>query len=139
MNGPPLPPTDGLCFLMWEMSQPRSLHVQKRLQAELRAHPDTPFDQLPYLDAVVTEGLRCFPAIPMSLPRYVPSGGRTIDGYFVRGLSAFIHATPIHTHPVSGAPPCLPCSRQLFIDPEVHSGHAPRAGQPASSYSVAHR
>lgn len=68
---------------MWEMSQPRSLHVQKKLQAELCAHPDTPFDQLPYLDAVVTEGLRCFPAIPMSLPRYVPAGGRTIDDYFV--------------------------------------------------------
>ncbi|KAI2636346.1 cytochrome P450 3A13 [Hypomontagnella submonticulosa] len=74
---------DALCFLMWEISQPGSLHVQRRLQAELCANPDAPFDKLPYLDAVVSEGLRCFPAIPMSLPRYVPPGGRTIDGYYL--------------------------------------------------------
>ncbi|KAI0382942.1 cytochrome P450 3A13 [Hypomontagnella monticulosa] len=76
---------DALCFLMWQISQPGSLHVQRRLQAELCANPDAPFDKLPYLDAVVSEGLRCFPAIPMSLPRYVPPGGRTIDGYYVPG------------------------------------------------------
>ncbi|KAI0191269.1 cytochrome P450 [Xylaria flabelliformis] len=74
---------DGLCFLMWEISQPRSFHVQRRLQEELLSNPDVSFDRLPYLDAVVLEGLRCFPAIPMSLPRYVPRGGRTIDGYFI--------------------------------------------------------
>ncbi|RYP91047.1 hypothetical protein DL770_002877 [Monosporascus sp. CRB-9-2] len=74
---------DALCFLMWEISQPRSFHVQRRLQEELRGSAGLPFDKLPYLDAVVNEGLRCFPAIPMSLPRYVPAGGRTIDGYFL--------------------------------------------------------
>ncbi len=74
---------DALCFLMWEISQPRSFHVQRRLQEELRGNPETVFDKLPYLDALVNEGLRCFPAIPMSLPRYVPAGGRTIDGYFL--------------------------------------------------------
>ncbi|KAI1417733.1 cytochrome P450 3A13 [Hypoxylon sp. FL1857] len=74
---------DALCFLMWEISQPRSFHVQRRLQEELRANPETGIDKLLYLDAVVSEGLRCFPAIPMSLPRYVPSGGRTIDGYHI--------------------------------------------------------
>ncbi|KAK6950195.1 hypothetical protein Daesc_008521 [Daldinia eschscholtzii] len=74
---------DALCFLMWEISQPRSFYVQQRLQEELRANPEVAFDRLPYLDAVVMEGLRCFPAIPMSLPRYVPSGGRTIDGYHI--------------------------------------------------------
>lgn len=74
---------DGLCFLMWELSQPSSLHIQRKLQQELRDNPDISFDKLPYLDAVVQEGLRVFPPIPMSLPRYVPQGGRTIDGYFV--------------------------------------------------------
>ncbi|KAK5988862.1 Cytochrome P450 monooxygenase ORF9-like protein [Cladobotryum mycophilum] len=76
---------DGLCFLMWELSQPRSLHVQRRLTEELRRNPDTPADQLPFLDAVIWEGLRCYPPIPMSLPRYVPEGGRSIDGTWLPG------------------------------------------------------
>jgi cytochrome P450 len=75
---------DALCFLMWELSQPRSLHTQRALREELlRTDGSVPFDQLPYLDAVVCEGLRCFPPIPMSLPRYVPQGGRTVDGYWL--------------------------------------------------------
>ncbi|KAK3682632.1 cytochrome P450 [Podospora appendiculata] len=74
---------DALCFLMWELSRPASLRCQARLREEMRANPGAGFDKLPYLDAVVMEGLRCFPAIPMSLPRYVPQGGRSIDGYFV--------------------------------------------------------
>jgi cytochrome P450 len=78
---------DALCFLMWELSQPASLHYQRRLQHELNnpAAAASGFDKLPYLDAVVMEGLRCFPAIPMSLPRYVPAGGRSIDGFFLPG------------------------------------------------------
>ncbi|KKA26864.1 hypothetical protein TD95_002446 [Thielaviopsis punctulata] len=74
---------DVLCFLMWELSQPRSMDIQQRLQQELRSKPKASFDELPYLDAVINEGLRCFPAIPMSLPRYVPAGGREIDGYMI--------------------------------------------------------
>ncbi|OHE92771.1 cytochrome P450 [Colletotrichum orchidophilum] len=74
---------DGLCFLMWELSQPRSLRFQDKLRLELRENPGVAFDKLPFLDAIVQEGLRCFPAIPMSLPRYVPQGGRLIDGYFI--------------------------------------------------------
>ncbi|KAL8359762.1 hypothetical protein RB601_007631 [Gaeumannomyces tritici] len=88
---------DALCFLMYQLSLPESVALQRRLQAELKGaqqqqqqQPDggttptttTQFDRLPFLDAVVHEGLRCFPAIPMSLPRYVPAGGRTIDGVF---------------------------------------------------------
>ena len=74
---------DGLCFLMHELSLPRSMHIQACLQQELLANPGVPFDQLLYLHAVVLEGLRCFPPIPMSFPRYVPVGGRTIDGYYL--------------------------------------------------------
>ncbi|PKS12672.1 hypothetical protein jhhlp_000880 [Lomentospora prolificans] len=72
---------DALCFLMWEISQPRSFHIQKRLQQELQEKGGEPLDKLAYLEAVIWEGLRCFPAIPMSLPRYVPAGGRVLDGY----------------------------------------------------------
>ncbi|KAM3529005.1 hypothetical protein MY4038_005599 [Beauveria bassiana] len=74
---------DGLCFLLWELSQPRSLKVQEKLARELLANPQAPLDQLPYLDAVVCECLRCYPPIPMSLPRYVPEGGRMVDGHWL--------------------------------------------------------
>ncbi|GKZ27300.1 hypothetical protein AbraCBS73388_004077 [Aspergillus brasiliensis] len=75
---------DGLCFLMWELSQPHNFRFQDRLYEELRSAPDdTPVDRLPYLEAVIKEALRCAPPIPMSFPRYVPSGGRTIDGIFI--------------------------------------------------------
>ncbi|KAF4452238.1 cytochrome P450 [Fusarium albosuccineum] len=70
---------DLLCFLIWELSQPRSVDIQQKLHKELRLNPNTPLDQLPYLGAVVYEGLRCFPPIAMSLPRRVPPGGRHID------------------------------------------------------------
>ncbi|KAK4456069.1 cytochrome P450 [Podospora aff. communis PSN243] len=73
---------DGLCFLMWELSQPSSGRYQQRLREELLANTGVAFDKLPFLDAIVMEGLRCFPPIPMSLPRYVPRGGRHIDGFF---------------------------------------------------------
>ncbi|KAH0536825.1 hypothetical protein FGG08_006323 [Glutinoglossum americanum] len=74
---------DGLCFLMWKLSQPDCLSVQDRLREELVTNFDAAFDDLPYLDAVVKEGLRCFPPIPMSLPRYVPYGGRPLGGYYL--------------------------------------------------------
>ncbi|KAK8048381.1 Cytochrome P450 [Apiospora phragmitis] len=100
---------DALCFLMWEISQPRSLHVQQRLQEEIQSTtPDTPFDKLPYLDAAVMEGLRCFPAIPMSLPRYVPPGGRTIDGYYIPG-GTIVSAQAYSTHRID---------RRVFPEPE---------------------
>ncbi|KZZ99285.1 Cytochrome P450 [Moelleriella libera RCEF 2490] len=66
---------------MWELSQPRSVDIQRQLTRELQQGPDLSLDQLPFLDAVLCEGLRLYPPIPMSLPRFVPSGGRTIDGY----------------------------------------------------------
>ncbi|KAJ5692713.1 hypothetical protein N7462_002136 [Penicillium macrosclerotiorum] len=72
---------DALCFLMHELSLPRSSHIQKRLYEEITLNPNARLDELPYLDAVIKEGLRLFPPIPMSLPRYVPRGGRTISGY----------------------------------------------------------
>ncbi|KAH8897597.1 benzoate 4-monooxygenase cytochrome p450 [Thozetella sp. PMI_491] len=74
---------DTLCWLMWQISQPEFHYVQERLHAEFEKLGDVPFDQFPYLDAVVKEGLRVFPSIPMSLPRVVPKGGRSIDGYWL--------------------------------------------------------
>lgn len=75
---------DGLCFLMWELSQPHNYAIQERLHKELnQAAPDVPLNDLPYLDAVIKEALRLAPPIPMSFPRYVPSGGWSIGGYYI--------------------------------------------------------
>jgi cytochrome P450 len=100
---------DALCFLMWELSQPASMHYQRKLQQELRANPTASFDKLPFLDAVVMEGLRCFPAIPMSLPRHVPSGGRTIDTFYLpEGTEVSCQAYSVHR-----------VDRSVFPDPDA--------------------
>ncbi|OSX57143.1 hypothetical protein POSPLADRAFT_1186057 [Postia placenta MAD-698-R-SB12] len=74
---------DGLCFLMHQLSLPASAAIQEKLRLELTENTSMPIDDLPYLDAVVKEGLRCFSPIPMSLPRKVPRGGRTIGDIFL--------------------------------------------------------
>ncbi|KAI9065996.1 cytochrome P450 [Trametes sanguinea] len=76
---------DGLCFLMYQLSLPAYHHVQQRLHAELVANPATALDDLPYLDAVVKEGLRVFSPIPMGFPRVVPPGGKVVDGVWLPG------------------------------------------------------
>lgn len=83
---------DALTFLMHQLSLPESQYVQAKLRLEFQKAAEEGregggegIDGLPYLDAVVKEGLRMFPPIPMSQPRYVPAGGRTIDGVFVPG------------------------------------------------------
>lgn len=100
---------DGLCFLMWELSQPQNLGFQRRLQEELKAAPvDAPLDSYLYLDAVIKEGLRCAPPIPMSLPRYVPTGGREIDGFFVPGHT-IVSCQPYSVHRIN---------ERVFPDPD---------------------
>ncbi len=45
--------------------------------------------RMPYLQAYLYEGLRCHPAVGMSLPRVTPHGGIEIDGrYLPEGVSA---------------------------------------------------
>lgn len=40
---------------------------------------------LPYLSAVLLEGLRVYPPVPTALPRTTPTAGVTIDGHWVPG------------------------------------------------------
>ncbi|KAI0671275.1 cytochrome P450 [Trametes maxima] len=70
---------------MHHLSLPASRPFQERLHAELASNPSTPIDDLPYLDALVKEGLRVFAPIPMSLPRLVPLGGGMVDGIRIPG------------------------------------------------------
>lgn len=88
---------DALCFLMYQLSSPESWHVQSKLLQEFSESNGKSCDDLRYLDAVVKEGLRCFSPIPMSQPRYVPQGGRTIDGYFIpEGTIVSAQAWSVH-------------------------------------------
>ncbi|KAL2181595.1 cytochrome P450 [Thermothelomyces heterothallicus CBS 202.75] len=124
---------DALCFLMWELSQPSSMHRQRKLQEELAAAaaaassshpgagagPGASLDRLPYLDAVVMEGLRCFPAIPMSLPRSVPAGGRTVDGFFLpAGTTVGCQAYSVHRIDQSVFPRPDAFEPERWLEPE---------------------
>jgi cytochrome P450 len=40
---------------------------------------------MPYLQACLHEGLRCHPAVGMSLPRVTPCGGIDVDGRYIPG------------------------------------------------------
>ncbi|KAH6680345.1 cytochrome P450 [Halenospora varia] len=76
---------DALTFLMYQLSLPSESTTQYLLFLELTQNPAKSFNDLPYLDAIVKESLRLFPPIPMSQPRYIPPGGRTIDSVFIPG------------------------------------------------------
>jgi len=64
--------------------------VLDKLTAEIRAEFETQDDmtlhrlaQMKYLNAVIEEGMRLFPAVPSTLPRMVPEGGAMVLGRFV--------------------------------------------------------
>ena len=84
---------DTLCFTMWSLSRPEYAHVQEKLHQELKTieFPANgvpsiqKLDSLPYLDAVIKEGLRLFAAIPMTLFREVPAEGKVMSGYSLPG------------------------------------------------------
>ncbi|EFX04194.1 benzoate 4-monooxygenase cytochrome p450 [Grosmannia clavigera kw1407] len=84
---------DTLCFLMHELSRPHNAARMARMTAELQAargeHEKTDRNSslhtLPYLDAVISEALRLWAPGTLPLPRYVPAGGCTVDGYQLPG------------------------------------------------------
>ncbi|KAI1865877.1 uncharacterized protein JN550_008135 [Neoarthrinium moseri] len=57
--------------------------------SEITGQSTTP---LPYLNAVIEEGLRIFPPVPTGPERIVPSGGANVSGYHVPG------GTTVATH-----------------------------------------
>lgn len=70
----------------------RNKHVLDRLTAELRSTFKTDKDitfeklvQIPYLTAVIEEGLRIFPSAPIGFMRTVPLGGDTVSGHWLPG------------------------------------------------------
>ena len=53
--------------------------------------------KLPYLNAVVKEGLRIHPALGLGLPRHVPAGGAEIAGrWYPGGYKVSMNANVVH-------------------------------------------
>jgi cytochrome P450 len=81
--------------------------VYQRLVHEVRsAHFDdaeitlASTHKLQYLDAVITETLRMYPPVAITLPRRVPAGGETIKGHFVpEGMTVGVHHYSTYHHP----------------------------------------
>ncbi|KAK2057040.1 cytochrome P450 [Colletotrichum caudatum] len=85
--------SDTLMFVIWALSRPENRKYQDRLIAELdlispgsRNQDGNPTaevaDKLPFLDAVIKEGLRLYAPLPASEPRSLPMD-TTIDGYHI--------------------------------------------------------
>ncbi|KAK0118344.1 hypothetical protein ONS95_012634 [Cadophora gregata] len=68
-----------------------SPRVVEKLRAEIDSHTisspitDAEARKMPYLQAVIKEGLRIFPPVVGLMSKEVPPGGDTIDGVFVPG------------------------------------------------------
>lgn len=88
-----------LTYLIWATLNHPS--VKQRLQDEVDRLP-TDFSSkdatgLPYLMATIKETLRLYGAAPGSLPRTVPSGGRTLGGYLLpQGTTVSTQAWTLH-------------------------------------------
>ncbi|GKT52203.1 cytochrome P450 monooxygenase azaI [Colletotrichum spaethianum] len=85
--------SDTLMFVIWALSRSENKKYQERLIAELDCIPPNSCnqdgnptaevaDKLPYLDAVIKEGLRLYAPLPASEPRSLPIN-TTIDGYHI--------------------------------------------------------
>jgi hypothetical protein len=82
--------SDTLMFLVWALSLPKHAHIQRTLISECKSIDTSAInngvvdldvaDQLPYLNAVITETLRLYAPLPASEPRTSPVDV-VIEGY----------------------------------------------------------
>ena len=92
-----------LMYLVWIVC--RHIDVKRKLVEEVATLPDEYSDEdlkkLPYLDQVLRETIRLFSIVPGALPRNVPEGGHSVDGYWMPGgtiVSA--QAYSMHRNPI---------------------------------------
>ncbi|KAI0333961.1 cytochrome P450 [Cubamyces sp. BRFM 1775] len=110
---------DALCFLMYHISRPALQSCQDRLREELLANLSVPLDNLPYLDALVKEGLRVYNPAPVSLPRHVPDGGRVIDGVWLpAGTIVSCQAHTLHRYDTRVFPDPDNFIPERWLDPQ---------------------
>ena len=65
----------------------------KEIRDAFKEEKDIKFEklsELPYLNAVIEEGLRIHPPVPTGLLRTVPKDGDTVDGFWVPGGVSFL-------------------------------------------------
>ncbi|PGH35069.1 hypothetical protein GX50_02100 [[Emmonsia] crescens] len=94
-----------LVYLFWELA--RNPDLAERLRSLLTDLPlvdgaiqHQSVSNLPFLDALIMEGLRAYPPIPAGLPREAPVGGCNIDGIYVpQGTIASTHTWTTHHNP----------------------------------------
>lgn len=102
-------------YILWSVC--KSPEVKNRLLAELEANGIDARDveslelgvlrELPYLNAILQEGLRLFPASSGNLPRSVPNGGKLLGGY-VLPEGTVVNPQPYTLHRIPS----------IFPDPE---------------------
>lgn len=110
-----------LTYLTYEVCKSR--RVQEKLVAELAGVPEPVADktlrELPYLNQVISETLRMYSAVPAGLPRLVPEGGASFNGFHVPGgMNIATQSYSLHRDPA------------IFPDPERWV-ECPRALKPA--------
>ncbi|QSS50125.1 cytochrome P450 monooxygenase [Histoplasma capsulatum var. duboisii H88] len=94
-----------LVYLFWELA--RNPHLAERLRSELADLPlvdgviqHQSVSNVPFLEALIMEGLRAYPPLPSGLLREAPVGGCAIDGIYVpQGTIASTHTWTTHHSP----------------------------------------
>lgn len=79
----------------------RARIVQELEAARLSSPPKyNEIGALPYLEACVQEAMRLYPAVFLGMPRKVPAGGATIDGYHISaGVTVDANPYVVHRNP----------------------------------------
>ncbi|KAJ5350576.1 hypothetical protein N7541_008303 [Penicillium brevicompactum] len=91
-----------LTYLTYQVCKNR--RVQEKLVAELANVPEPVSDKtlrdLPYLNQVISETLRLYSAVPAGLPRLVPEGGASFNGFHVPdGITIATQSYSLHRDP----------------------------------------
>ncbi|KAM0814770.1 putative Cytochrome protein [Seiridium cardinale] len=91
-----------LTYIIWMVC--KHPEIKAKLLRELGTLPDgfeyADVKNLSYLNQVVEETLRMYPAAPAGLPRTVPPGGATLAGHYIpAGYTVSAQAWTMHRHP----------------------------------------
>jgi cytochrome P450 len=95
--------------------------LRSNFNAEAEITADATHD-LPYLTAVISEGMRLYPPVPYGVPRIAPKGGASVCGRFVPGGVSVSEALPMRYPPIF----CFPYNHtSLKSYPTYPSQHRP--------------